>query len=250
MLARLVALVVALALQTVAGQELYITTATSSYADSGGRVTVELVDSAGSLKAQTMLGNFRSKGALTTWNANGAGWAVGDQLRFKWTSGDGWRVSGLSLSGFVLAGQAAPFWMDADQCESCNPRVACGGGAVQWNAGECYSQLQCNNQAADCATRMIWTLRDPSASSSGGGGGGGGDNSGPDPVVIIAVIAGVVVLLVVGIAVFVFMKKKKRAPTAQPTQPVTQPIAPKGRFDPNTGKEIPKFDPMTGVQNW
>ena len=68
MLARLVALVVALALQTVAGQELYITTATSSWADSGGSVSVQLLDSAGNLKAQATLGNFRTKGALTTWN--------------------------------------------------------------------------------------------------------------------------------------------------------------------------------------
>ena len=59
MLARLVALVVALALQTVAGQELYITTATEGWSDSGGRVDVQLVNSAGCLKAQATLGNFR-----------------------------------------------------------------------------------------------------------------------------------------------------------------------------------------------
>ena len=35
------------------------------------------------------------------------------------------------------------------------------------------------------------------------------------------------------------------------TQPATQaPPQPKGRFDPNTGEENPKFDPETGVQNW
>ena len=85
MLARLVALVVALALQTVAGQELYITTATSSWADSGGSVSVQLLDSAGNLKAQATLGPFQTKGGLTTWNANGVGFAFGDELRFKWT---------------------------------------------------------------------------------------------------------------------------------------------------------------------
>ena len=167
MLARLVALVVALALQTVAGQELYITTATSSWADSGGSVSVQLLDSAGNLKAQATLGNFRTKGALTTWNANGVGFAFGDELRFKWTSGDGWIVSGLSLSGFVLAGQNAPFKMDTDKCDSCSVQVACGGGSVQWSPGECYPQLQCNIQGSECATRLAWTLQDPSASGSG-----------------------------------------------------------------------------------
>ena len=32
----------------------------------------------------------------------------------------------------------------------------------------------------------------------------------------------------------------------QPAQPAVM----KGRFDPNTGQELPKFDPMTGQQNW
>ena len=85
MLARLVALVVAQALQTVAGQELYITTATSGNAESNQYVGVQLVDSAGNLKAQATLGPFQTKGALTTWNANGVGFAFGDELRFKWT---------------------------------------------------------------------------------------------------------------------------------------------------------------------
>ena len=155
MLARLVALVVALALQTVAGQELWITTATSSWADSGGSVSVQLLDSAGNLKAQATLGNFNTKGALTTWNANGVGFAFGDELRFKWTHPDQWRVSGMSISGFVLAGQTPPFWMDTDRCDSCGVQVACGGGSVQWSSGECYPQLECNIQADECATRMV-----------------------------------------------------------------------------------------------
>ena len=113
MLARLVALVVALALQTVAGQELYITTATSGNGPNSNQyLGIQLVNSAGNLKAQATLGPFQTKGGLTTWNANGVGFAFGDELRFKWTSGDGWIVSGLSISGFVLAGQNAPFKMD------------------------------------------------------------------------------------------------------------------------------------------
>ena len=32
----------------------------------------------------------------------------------------------------------------------------------------------------------------------------------------------------------------------QPAQPAVM----KGRFDPNTGQELPKFDPQTGQQNW
>ena len=34
----------------------------------------------------------------------------------------------------------------------------------------------------------------------------------------------------------------------QEVQP--EPAQPKGRFDVMTGKENPKFDPETGVQNW
>ena len=47
---------------------------------------------------------------------------------------------------------------------------------------------------------------------------------------------------------------------APPQIPVAPPQTPevvvvgapqmKGRFDPMTGKENPKFDPNTGVQNW
>ena len=39
---------------------------------------------------------------------------------------------------------------------------------------------------------------------------------------------------------------------AQPQMPpqVTQQPPQGARFDPQTGKPIPKFDPMTGVQNW
>jgi hypothetical protein len=86
MLARLVALVVALALQTVAGQELYITTATSGNGPNSNQyLGIQLVDSAGNLKAQATLGPFQTKGGLTTWNANGVGFAFGDELRFKWT---------------------------------------------------------------------------------------------------------------------------------------------------------------------
>ncbi len=51
------------------------------------------------------------------------------------------------------------------------------------------------------------------------------------------------------------------APQARPVAPAGakfdpntgKPIAPAGggaRFDPNTGAPIPKFDPMTGKQNW
>ena len=168
MLARLVALVVALALQTVAGQELYITTATSGNGPNSNQyLGIQLVNSAGNLKAQATLGPFQTKGGLTTWNANGVGFAFGDELRFKWTSGDGWIVSGLSISGFVLAGQNAPFKMDTDKCDSCSVQVACGGGSVQWSPGECYPQLQCNIQGSECATRLAWTLQDPSASGSG-----------------------------------------------------------------------------------
>ena len=45
-------------------------------------------------------------------------------------------------------------------------------------------------------------------------------------------------------------------PTAVPTAVATPPAAPSNvagggmRFDPMTGKELPKFDPMTGKQNW
>ena len=46
-------------------------------------------------------------------------------------------------------------------------------------------------------------------------------------------------------------------PVAQPQIPIAQvatPVMgnpqPKGRFDTNTGKENPRFDPETGVQNW
>ena len=63
MLARLVALVVALALQTVAGQELYITTATSGNGPNSNQyLGIQLVNSAGNLKAQATLGPFQTKG--------------------------------------------------------------------------------------------------------------------------------------------------------------------------------------------
>ena len=216
--------------ETVAGQELYITTATEGWgSDSGGRVDVQLVNSAGCLKAQATLGNFRKQGALTTWNANGVEWAFGDQIRFKWTSGDGWRVSGLSLSGFVLEGQAPPFWLDRDGCDSCSVRVACGGASVQWSPDECYNQLQCNNQGSECATRMVWTLRDhvhpftrppdetpclgedtfaPSPTSSSRSGTGTGTDDGGRDVALIVVIGVVGVVLAAAIGVGVYCAKK------------------------------------------
>ena len=80
MLARLMALA-AVAPQTVAGQELFITTSTWGWADSGGSIQVQLVSSAGAVKASATLGT-PSQGALTTWNANGAGFEAGDQIRF------------------------------------------------------------------------------------------------------------------------------------------------------------------------
>ena len=33
-------------------------------------------------------------------------------------------------------------------------------------------------------------------------------------------------------------------------QPIVQMHQPSGRFDPMTGQPIPKFDPLTGKQNW
>ena len=46
------------------------------------------------------------------------------------------------------------------------------------------------------------------------------------------------------------------APAPVPTAVATPPAAPSNvasggmRFDPMTGKELPKFDPLTGKQNW
>ena len=159
MLARLMALA-AVAPQAVAGQELFITTSTRVWADSGGSVHVQLVSSAGAVKASEILERVaRNKGALVTWNANGAGFEAGDQIRFGWSSGDGWHLIGLSLAGFTLQGRSPPFWMDSDRCGGCNVQVACSGaGAVQWTPGVCYSQLQCTGD--ECATRRVWTLRD------------------------------------------------------------------------------------------
>ena len=45
------------------------------------------------------------------------------------------------------------------------------------------------------------------------------------------------------------MQMQAQPPVAQPQVPVAQPQM-KGRFDAYTGKENPKFDPETGVQNW
>ena len=39
-------------------------------------------------------------------------------------------------------------------------------------------------------------------------------------------------------------------PIAQVAAPVMGNPTPKGRFDPETGKENPRFDSETGVQNW
>ena len=39
-------------------------------------------------------------------------------------------------------------------------------------------------------------------------------------------------------------------PSHEPIRPTPPAGVPKGKFDPNTGKQNPKFDPDTGVQNW
>ena len=106
---------------------------------------------------------------------------------------------------------------------------------------------------------------------TGGGGDGGGDGGG-STVIIIAVIIGAIVIIGV-IAVMVKLRRKStkvaQVGAAQP-QPATNPATnmpvmavpvpsmpaevtpqPSGAmFDPNTGQPIPKFDPVTGAQNW
>ena len=129
MLARLVALVVALALQTVAGQELYITTATSGNGPNSNQyLGIQLVDSAGNLKAQATLGPFQTKGGLTTWNANGVGFAFGDELRFKWTT----LISGVSAACRSVAScwRAKPprsGWTPIDVTPAVSKSLAVGG---------------------------------------------------------------------------------------------------------------------------
>jgi hypothetical protein len=92
--------------------ELYITTSTAGWSSSGGNLEVQLRSSAGAVKASAALAKYFYEGALTTWNPNGVGFEAGNEIRFRWSSTDGWRLSGLSLEGFTLQGRSAPFWMD------------------------------------------------------------------------------------------------------------------------------------------
>ena len=190
---------------------------------SDGNLQVQLQSSAGAVKASATLADYFSEGKLTTWNANGVGFEAGDEIRFRWSSTNGWKLSGLSLEGFTLQGQSAPFWMDlADGCESCNVRVPCSGaGAVQWAPGECYSQLECVR--SECATRRVWTVRDlspppspppspPSPPPSPPSGGGDGNST----AIIIVVIVAVVVLMLAIVTAVVVLKKKNNVDATTP----------------------------------
>ena len=80
-------------------------------------------------------------------------------------------------------------------------------------------------------------------------------NEEDNTVTIIAIVAAAVVFIAIIVAVVVLKKKQALPSTGTATPNIhhssQSSVGPRGaKFDPNTGQPIPKFDPVTGVQNW
>ena len=120
----------------------------------------------------------------------------------------------------------------------------------------------------DCTFGNLACILPPPPSPPSGG--GSGESGGSSIVIVIVVAVAVVAIVAILGAVFYLTRRSSTAtPPASssqgremPAQAVIgmpQPSAPTGppaasgsgaRFDVNTGKPIPKFDPETGKQNW
>ena len=195
-----IAFVALTTLQMVDASGLVITTSTASrHAGSGGRLTIRLMDSEGNDKASESL-PVPGRGVSTNWVPL-AQWADGDRLHWSWGSSDGWFVGSMAISGFMLDGPPAPFWMEAP----------CEGGYPYHKEGGCHSSIE-------------WTLRAPppppspspppapidlqgvgtqAAKIDEDGGAGVGAAVG-------GAVGGLVALaIIIGLVVYIYMMKKK-----------------------------------------
>ena len=73
-------------------------------------------------------------------------------------------------------------------------------------------------------------------------------------ITIIAIVSAAVVCIAIVVAVVVLKKKQALPSPGIPLHDIDSSQSspgPRGaKFDPNTGQPIPKFNPVTGVQNW
>ena len=120
-----------------------------------------------------------------------AQWADGDRLHWSWASSDGWFVGSMAISGFMLDGPPAPFWMEAP----------CEGGYPYHKEGGCHSSIE-------------WTLRQrapppPPPPSPPPAPAAPIDLQGVGAAVGGAVGGLVALAIIIGLVVYIYMMKKK-----------------------------------------